>query len=160
MDDRQDLAVVAVAVGNELAAIIGMQVLEAKSERHDEVLHEFDQSRQCLVFRRDEVNRLKHGVLVVALDHEAVVSARRERHETQEVGFNEPKPFRDLGLARIFAYWLLDAIVDLADVARGHFDVCLLSSRLSWTSDYTFQRASQIDSRLGDVPRGLHGVHV
>ena len=50
LDDYRGLAVVAVVVGGELAAAIGTQVAEAKSERHKEVLYEFDQSRRHFVF--------------------------------------------------------------------------------------------------------------
>ena len=46
LDDRRGLAVVVILVGDELAATIGTQVLEAKSEKNDEVLHKLDQSRQ------------------------------------------------------------------------------------------------------------------
>ena len=42
LNDRHGLAVVTVVVGDKLAAAIGTQVLEAKSERHDKGLHEFD----------------------------------------------------------------------------------------------------------------------
>ena len=48
---------------------------------------------------------------------------------------------RELGRARLVANRLLDALVDLADVARG-------------------QRVGENDFRLGDVPRGLHGALV
>ena len=41
-DDRHGLAVVVVVVGDELGATIGSNILEAKSERYDEVLHKFD----------------------------------------------------------------------------------------------------------------------
>ena len=75
-------------------------MLEAKSERHEEVLHEFGQSRQCFVLRRDEVRHLELGVVAGALGHEAAVPARRGRHGIQEVGADEPKPLRDLGLVR------------------------------------------------------------
>ena len=139
LDDRRGLEVVAVVVSVELAAVIGAQVLEAKSERHDKVLHEFDQSRHRLVHRRDEVDRLQLDVGVGGLDYEAVVPARRWRHGSREVGSDELKSLHDLGLARLFATWLLGTLVDLADVARG-------------------QRV--IGSRLGDVPCGLQGALV
>ena len=61
-------------------------MLEAKSERHDELLHKFDQSRKRFVLRRDEVYNLELGVVVGALCHEVVVPARRGHYETQEVG--------------------------------------------------------------------------
>ena len=77
LDGHRGLAVVAVVVGDELAAAIGTQVLEAKSKRHDRVLHEFDQSRKHFVPRHDEVYYLELGVVVGAIGHEAVVPARR-----------------------------------------------------------------------------------
>ena len=51
LNDYRGLAAVAVVIGDELDADICMQVLEAKPERYDKVLHEFDQSRQRLVLR-------------------------------------------------------------------------------------------------------------
>ena len=83
LDDRHGLTVVTVVVGNEVTAIIGMQVLEAKFESCDEVLHEFDQSRQRFVLRRDVAYHLELGVVVGAVGHEMAVSARRARHGTQ-----------------------------------------------------------------------------
>ena len=55
LDDCRDHAVVTVVVGDELAAAFGTQVLKAKSERHDVVLHGFHQSLQRFVLRRDNV---------------------------------------------------------------------------------------------------------
>ena len=98
LDDQRGLAVVAVIVCDELAAAIGTQVFEAKCERHEKVLHEFDQSRQCIVLRRHEVDRLKLYVMIGGFVHEAVVSVRRGRHGTQEVGADDLKPLRDLGI--------------------------------------------------------------
>ena len=128
-------AVVAVVVSDELATAIGTQVLKEKSERHDDVLHEFDQSRQHFVLRRDDVYRFELDVIVGILGHEAAVPSRRGRHGTQEVGADELKPPRDLGLTRLVANWLFGAVVDLVNVTRG-------------------QRVREIDS---DVPCGLHG---
>ena len=79
--------------------------------------------------------------MVGVLGHEAVVPACRGRHGAQEVGANELKPLLDLGLAWLVAKWLLRALVDLADVARD-------------------QRLGEMDSRLGDVSRALHGALV
>ena len=45
LDNRRGLAVVTVLLSSELTVAIGTQVLEAKSDRHDRVLHGFDQSR-------------------------------------------------------------------------------------------------------------------
>ena len=73
-------------------------MLEAKSERQNEA-HEFDQSRQRLILRQDKVYRLELGVVVGVLDREAVVPARRGRHGTQEVGADDLKPLRDLGIS-------------------------------------------------------------
>ena len=141
LNDRRGLAVATVVVDDELAVAIDAQVLNAKSERHNEVLPEFEQSHQRFVLRRDDVYRLELGVLVGELGHEAVVPARRGRHGTQEIGADELKPFRDLGLARLFTNWLSDAVVYLVNVARG-------------------QRLGEIDSPLGDVPCGLHDALV
>ena len=58
LHDSRGLAVVKVEAGDELATAIDTQVLEATSERHDKVLHEMDESRQCFVLRRDEVDHL------------------------------------------------------------------------------------------------------
>ena len=76
---RRGLAVVAVVAGDDLATAIGTQVLEAKSERHGEVLHEFDQSRQRFILRRHEVYRLELSIMAGAPGHEAVVPVRRGR---------------------------------------------------------------------------------
>ena len=89
-----------------------------KSERHDEVLHELDQRRQGLVLRRDEVDYVEPGAVVRVFGHKAIVPARCGRHGTQEVGADEMKPLRDLGLARLVPNWLVGALVDLAVVAR------------------------------------------
>ena len=82
LDDRRGFAIVAVVVGDELAVAIGTRVLEAKSRRHDKVLHGFDQSRQRFVLRRLEVYRLELGEVVEAFGHKAVVPARRGRNGT------------------------------------------------------------------------------
>ena len=58
LEDSRGLEVVTVVAGDELATAIGTKVLEAKSERHDKVLHEFDQSRKCFVLRRDEADHI------------------------------------------------------------------------------------------------------
>ena len=58
----------------------------SKSERYDEILHEFNQSRQRAVLRRDKVYRHELGVEIGELGHEAVVSARHGRRGSQEVG--------------------------------------------------------------------------
>ena len=79
-----------VVVCDELTAAIGVHVLEAKSQRHDGVLHEFYQSRQRLVLRLDEVDNFELGIMVGALDHETVVPARCGCHVSQEVGFDGP----------------------------------------------------------------------
>ena len=65
----------------------------------------------------------------------------KRRHGFQEVDDDEPKPLRDLGLARLVMNWLLDALVDLADVARS-------------------QRVGEIGCCLCNVPCGLHGALV
>ena len=137
LDDHRGLATVAEVVGDELSTAIGTQVLEAKTERY-EVLREFDQGRLRLVFRRYKADRIDLGEVIGILGHEAVVPARRGRHRSQEVGAKELKSLRHLGLARDGANWLLDALVDLADVAR-----C--------------QEVGEIDSCLCDIPRSLHG---
>ena len=111
LDDRRGRAVVTVVVSDELATAIDTQVLNAKSERHDEVLHELDQSRQRFVLRREDVYGLELDVVVRALGHEAVVPAHRGRHGTQDVGADELKPPHDLGLARLVANWLFGAVV-------------------------------------------------
>ena len=59
----------------------------------------------------------------------------------QTVGADELKALHDLGLARLLANWLFGAVVDLVKVARG-------------------KRIGEIDSRLVDIPRGLHGALV
>ena len=97
LNNRRDLAVVMVVVGNKLAAAIGTEVLKAKSKRQDEVLHKFDQLRQRFVLHRDGEDRLE--LVVGVLSHEAIVPARRWRHGTQEVGAD--KLHRDYGLARV-----------------------------------------------------------
>ena len=71
LNGHRVLAVVKVVVGDELAATIGTQALEVKSERHDIVLHELDQSRQRLA-HQDEVGHLKFGVVIGVLCHDAV----------------------------------------------------------------------------------------
>ena len=58
LDGRRGLATVAVIVGGELTAKIGTQVLEAKLKRYGQVFCNFDQSRQRLVFCREEVEPL------------------------------------------------------------------------------------------------------
>ena len=78
LDGHRGLAAVAVVVGDELAAAIGTQVLEAKLERH-EVLHEFNHSLWRFILHRDEVYRLELGVVVGELGHEAVAPVRRGR---------------------------------------------------------------------------------
>ena len=101
--------------------------------------NEFDLSRQRFALRRDEMHHFKLRVVIGALGHEAVISARRGRHGTQEVSAHELKLLRDLGLARFVGNWLFGAVVDLVNVARG-------------------QRVDRIDSYLGDVLLGLHGA--
>ena len=113
LDNHRGLGVVAVVVGDELA------VLKAKSERHDDVLHECGQSCQHFVLRRDEVYHVELGAMVGVLGHEAIVPAQRERHGTQEVGADELKPLCDLGLARLVPNWLFGVVHDLVHVARG-----------------------------------------
>ena len=107
------------------------------SKRHDQVLNELNQSRQRLVFRQDEVDRLELDVVVGVIGHGTVVSTHNGRLETQGLDINTLKQIRSLCLARLLANCLLDALVDLADVARG-------------------QRVSGSDSRLGDNSRSLH----
>ena len=141
LDDRRGLAVVAVVVGDEFAVAIDTQVLKAKSERHGEVLHEFDQSHQRFDLRRDDVYRLELDVVIGALGDEAVVPARRGRHGIREVGTDGLKPPHDLDLARLVANWLFGAVINRVNIGRG-------------------QRVDEIDSRLGDVQRGLHGALV
>ena len=97
-------------------------------------MHEFDLSRQRLGLRYDEVYHFELDVVVGVLGHEAVVSARRERYRTQEVGAGKLKPLRGFGLARLIVNWLFGAVVDLVNVARD-------------------QRVDGIDSRLSHVPR-------
>ena len=84
-------------------------------ERHDKVLHEFDNSHQRLILRREEVDR-KLGAVVVVQGYDALVPAC---YGTQEGGTDEQKSLRDLGLARLFANWLLGAPTGFEDVARG-----------------------------------------
>ena len=84
---------------------------EEERARHDKVLHEFDQSRQRFVLRRDDVYRLELDVVVGALGHEAVVPVRRRRHGTQEVGAEDLKLPRYLGLARLVTNWLFGAVI-------------------------------------------------
>ena len=67
--------------------------------------------------------------------------AMKWRHGFQEVGDDEPKALRDLGLTRLVTNWLLGALVDLADVARS-------------------QRVGEVGCCLGNVPCGLHGTLV
>ena len=57
------------------------------------------------------------------------------------VDVDELKSLRDLGLDRIVANWLFDALVNLAGVVHG-------------------QQVGEIGSRLGNVTRGLDGVLV
>ena len=97
---------------------------------------EFDQNRQRFVLHRNDVYRLEHDVMVGALGHEAVIPPRRGHHGTQEGVAGKLKPPRDLGLAWLIVNWLFGAVVNLVNVARG-------------------QRVGEIDSRLGDSPRGL-----
>ena len=78
-----------VVVGDELTAAIGIHVLEAKTLKHDGVLHEFYQSRQRPVLQ-DEVDHFELGTTVGALEHEAVVPARCGCHVSQEVGSDGP----------------------------------------------------------------------
>ena len=101
------------------------------SKRHDQFLNELNQRRQGLVFRQDEVDRLELDVVVGVIGHGTVVSTHCGRLETQGLDTNTLKQTRPLCLARLLANCLLDALVDLADVARG-------------------QRASGSDSRPGD----------
>ena len=130
-----------VLVADKLAAAIGTQVREAKSERPDKVLHEFHQSCHRLVLRRDEVDRLELDVVVEALGYEPVVPARRGRHGPHEVGADELKPLRNLDLARFVANMVFGTAVDLEIIARN-------------------QRVGEIDSHLGDVLRSLHSALV
>ena len=116
-------------------------MLKARFERHDEVLHELDQSRQRFVLRRDDVYRLELDVVIGALGHERAVLARRGRHGTQKIDVDDLKPPHDLGHARLVANLLFGVVVDLVNVVRG-------------------QRVGEIDSRIGDVPRGLRGALV
>ena len=104
-------------------------------------MHDFDQSRQRPVPRRDEVHHLELGVVVGVLGHEVVIPTRRQRYGIQEVNTDELKPLRDLGLAQLVARWLLGALVDLSNVTRS-------------------QRVGEIYSHLGDCPFGLHGTLV
>ena len=57
--------------------------------------------------------------MVGALGHEAIVFVRRGRHGSQEVGADEPKSLRGLGLAQLVASWIFGAVVDLVNAARG-----------------------------------------
>ena len=117
-------------------------MLEAKCERHDEILHEFDQSSQQFVLCRDEVYHLELGVVVGKLGHEVGVPARRVRHGTpKKVGADELKPLRDLTLAWLVAKWLFDAVINLVNASRD-------------------QRIRKIECNFGDVPRGLYGALV
>ena len=104
-------------------------------------MHEFGQNRNRFVLCRNDLYRLELYVVVGTLGHEAENPACRRRHGTQEVGADELKPPRDLGLVRLVAKWLFGAVVDLVNVAHG-------------------QRAGEIDSSLGDIPRVLHGALV
>ena len=88
LGSRRGLAVVAVVVSDELATAIGF---------------EFDQSRQRLVLRRDEIARLELRVVAEVLGHHAVHRARRKCYGSQEVGADDLNPLRDLGLARLAA---------------------------------------------------------
>ena len=93
------------------------------------------------MFHRDEVDHLKLGVVIRELSHEEVLPVHHGRHGTNEVGDDGLKPLRDLGLARVVANWLFGAVVDLVNIVRS-------------------QRVGKIDSRLSDVPPGLHGAFV
>ena len=86
------------------------------------------------------MDRFELGVVVVgALGHDAVVPTRGGRRGSQGVGVDELKPLRDLDLAWFFVNWLFGTVIDLVNVARS-------------------QRVGEIDSRLGDVLRGLQGA--
>ena len=102
-------------------------------------MQEFDQSRQRLVLRRDEVDLLEYGVVVGVFGHEPVFPAYNGRHGAQKTGTNKLKPFRDLGLARLLTNWLVGALVNLADVVHG-------------------QRVGEIDSRFVNIPGGLYSA--
>ena len=82
-------------------------------------MHEFGQSRQPVVVRLDEVDRLELGLVIGVLGHEAVVPAHRGRHGFPEVDVHELTQLRDLSLTRLIASRLLGALVNLADVACG-----------------------------------------
>ena len=97
--------------------------------------------RQRFVFCRDDLYHLELDVVIGSLGHKSVVPARRGRDGAQEVSADELKPPHYLGLALLTVNWLFSAVVGLVYVARG-------------------QRVSETDSRLGDVPRGLHGALV
>ena len=116
-------------------------MLETKSGRYDEILHELDESRQLFVLRPDEVYRLKLGVVVGALGHKKRVTARRGRHKTYEVGTDDLNPLHDVNLARLGEKLLFDVVLYLVNVARG-------------------PHVGEIDSHLGHILRALHSALV